>query len=981
MGEKASDRPLRDQVVTAGRLPKLYRTRGRRFCIRLVAAVVFVLSGWTCFGALPELFVQDYDAAVPPRAASIRITTRGHLVRTSCELTYRNPLDRETFARLAIELPPDAEISDLGQWVNGKLRHAVAVEREVPRNEYDEWPGADPVVEPWDGRKVDLIYFSIAAGAERTFLVAFDQELTNDDYVLDVSVRESMAAFDLEIDADGADVVENGGTIRIARAPTPTAFTARAPEDGWWYAATAIDVALAGGTVAPAPHTVVLYDTSFSSEKQDFARLRRFLQEFLSRQRPGATAEVIPFANAVERSRFIRDAGSASGRRALDRILDDMAPFGGTNLHAAVSHLESIAEASPPGTRIVLVTDGLTSLGDSHAVAAAVSKLGSVHRPLLVLSAVEARNTELLTNAARFTGGWCIDLLHTDTGAAVDASMRRPTTLRIDGGDAAPTVLAPVRPGRFAVASRSREALQVFCGVPVRTLHDDVESSMVRRAWARARLREMLATGAPDDEVLAHGRSFMQVTPRTVLAVLESWMAYESFNVPMPPELLVEKDADLRHAAEAEVLVKRLRALSLPPRPVTPGGWTIQGRVFDSEGASLPGTSVVLFDGETPLDAAWTDHEGRFALSASVAPAAPSVTAYLEGLDPARIVVSDRRELDFVLRFSPFSRGCEVSGDFVVHQTTASAEPLCPKIESAGVLDPEERSAAEKRRRDLARSIVQRMRALPSDAKRLEVYFDGRRQLCGDKGFHILAAQLFRERSPELARRVLGDLVETRDLHAPLLRVLARVLDGWGETSLARSLLERAIEVAPTERQSWRELLLLEARHGRASSVASLARRYEATERSQSEPDTIGELIRDAVARWDAASADERRRGIDVRFDASDALSVELITDTTYPDRDIRVTDPSGIPLAWNSPLHPKFVGLPLRHGPEIVTLPSAPPGSYRVGIADATGRGRWPPSEAVIHVIVSRRGERTEHLLVLGQSEEDIEVTTLEMR
>jgi len=959
--------------------------------MRRVAFVPFVvLFATTIFAAAPTLVVpgDDGNVALELSAASIHVTIRGHLARTSYELTYRSSLDHDTGGEFTFPLPPNAEVSDLGLWIDGKLRHGVAVERVLARMAYDEivHRNVDPALAEWNnGRSFSLNIYPIPAKGEKKVLIAYDQELTSDDYTLDVSYRKTVASFDVKIDSDGAAALEKDGVIHIARDPRPTAFTARSSEDGMWYASAAIDVTPAEREAPPAPHTVIFYDTSFSSEKQDSALLRRFLGGFLERQQAWSTAEVFPFHVDIDAPREIHNAGSPGGTSKLDRILDDLQPLGATNLIAVATRMPKIVTAYPPGTRLVLVTDGLTSLGDSRSVAAAVSKLSAMNRPLLVVHAAETVNDDLLANAARATGGWSIDLRRTDLDAAIDAAMHQPAMTRLSGSEIAPSSLLASRTTRFAVASRSKDAITTLRDLPLRELHGDVEKSMVRRAWARAKLREMLATGAADDDLIAHGLAFTQLTPRTSLLVLESWRDYLEWNIPMPPDVIEEKAREEKEIAERAAQEAARRNMPIPPANVTHDGWTIHGRVLESSGVPLPGVRVLLYDGEVPIAGTLTDADGRYAVGSPIAPQNASIVASLEGFQPTKLRVSDNGMVDLSLHLSSVSESITVTAAAPLLTTMSVSTSLRNQVLSDDALArPELAEAAVKQRRELTRTVIERMREIPSTSERLRYYLNARKLLSGDKGFHVFAAEVFRERSPELAARVLSDLAEARDNQAPLLRILARVIDGWGEESLARLLLERAIEVSPTEPQSWREMILLEVRHGRASSVTSWSRRLAAGKK-RDWMDAVYTQTNDALARWDKASFFDRQRGADLRFDEKNDLSIELMFDTGYSWVDLHVTEPSGERVSWDhetSEAGATFTGgYTFGYGPEIYTLPKAPRGTYRLAIDYYSDDETHVSTEALVHVIVNRRGRRTEHFFVLQKEEENFEFTRIEMQ
>src|SRR5947207_2123080 len=92
-------------------------------------ALLFVFIAVTSFAAVPRLIMpSDYGGdAVVLSAATVRVTIRGHLARTEYELTFRNRLDRVVGGDFVFPLPPDAEVSDLGLYFDGKLRHVADV--------------------------------------------------------------------------------------------------------------------------------------------------------------------------------------------------------------------------------------------------------------------------------------------------------------------------------------------------------------------------------------------------------------------------------------------------------------------------------------------------------------------------------------------------------------------------------------------------------------------------------------------------------------------------------------------------------------------------------------------------------------------------------------------------------------------------------------------------------------------------------------
>lgn len=923
-----------------------------------LGCLVLAFFASTASAAVPSLVANGDDGSVALALSglSVRATIRGHLAHTEFELTFRNALDRRVGGEFLFPLPPDAEVSDLGLWFGDTLRHGVAVERVLARKAYDETVhrAVDPALAEWNaGRAFRFSVYPIPARGEKKVFIAYDQELTKNDYELDLRYRTMIDVVDIAIDADGRAAEPSGtltatlhprnatldGTIRVARDPNETALAARSPEDGQWYTSATLDLDETEHHVAPAPRVVILWDASSSGVQQNGKVVRAFLREFLARQPSWAAADVIPFHVDFDVPRRIERAGMTAGTADLERFLDDTPFLGATNLIAVAKNLPAIAASLPPGSRIVLVTDGLTSLGDSHDVAAAFAGLSALGRPLTVVNSSPAADVQLLANIARVTGGWSLDLTQMTADAAVERAMSTTVVAAFGTKGVTPRRVLFAGQDRVHVASKSAQSPNVFAPamsinnravsreLALRELHDPVEVAMVRRAWARARLRELIANGAPDEELIAHGRAYTQLTPRTSLLVLEAWQDYVRYLLPLPPDLAAQKAEDERRWEATRVAQEQWTATHPTPPPMPPpvfvaGGWNVGGTVTDNTGDPLPGVTVSLRDADQLLAATYTDANGRFALGTITAPANPSVTASLEGFNARtyQVAGSSGSTVQLMLAISSVSESITVTAEAPVvdvpamsaassaaslRTSQAVTDDLLNRIASedatADTEDPEVQAEVAKHRHELTQSVVERLKGMSSTPARLRYYLSARSLLGGDKGFHVFAAEAVREKSPEIAARILCDLAEARPDDAPLLRILARVLDGWGEENLARLLLAHALEIAPDQPQSWREMILLEAKHGHPNAVQQWKTKFRALHDDDWKSEEVFVQTNEAIDRYDALSGFGRERGTDVRVEDDDELTIELMYDNSWCWVDVHIVEPSGERVTWNN--------------------------------------------------------------------------------
>src|SRR3954452_11441351 len=182
--------------------------------LRTMAALLAILTITPAFAAaqhaaIPRLTITNDDKGIVPlrlESLEIHVLLRGHLARTTYELTYRNATGRELDGDFAFPLPPDAEISDLGLYFGNRLRHAVPVERVLARSIYETTVHrrVDPALAEWSAssRAFHFRVYPIPANGVKVVHIAYDQELTANPYELDLRYGATLANVELTIESD-----------------------------------------------------------------------------------------------------------------------------------------------------------------------------------------------------------------------------------------------------------------------------------------------------------------------------------------------------------------------------------------------------------------------------------------------------------------------------------------------------------------------------------------------------------------------------------------------------------------------------------------------------------------------------------------------------------------------------------------------------------------------------------------------------------
>jgi Ca-activated chloride channel homolog len=920
--------------------------------------------------AVPSLSIagDNGTTALALEALNIHVLIRGHLARTTYELTYRSSLPHDTDGDFAFPLPDGAEVSDLGLYFDGHLRHAVAVERAQARSVYEQnvHRRVDPALAEWSAstRAFHFRVYPIPANGTKVVHIAIDQELTSATYELDLRYDKTVASFDLTIDSDARTSASDlpltahatnahiNGTLRATRADVETALAAWSPDDKTWYASAPVRIHSTARAIEPVSQVTLLYDVSASAAQRDDAKLREFLAAFLAKQREGVSISVIPFHITVEAARVTDAAG-------LDRTLAAMPLAGATNLIELLERLPSIRDS-----RIILVTDGINSLGDSQRLGRARDAAAKLRRPLTIVNASPSADDNFLAGLARATGGHYLDLTHRDLAAAVEDAMRLPVRMglmtQLPLRDAMPPALLVAADMNVTVSARSRDAITTFPLVagsarrelPVHLLESAEEQDLVRRAWGRAKLHTLLDDNAPPDDVLAHGRAFNEMTPRTSLLVLDSWRDYEVNGIPMPPDVREQRDAEMaamkthsRQRMPSEIEL-RGHTNETPPQAAV---WFMKGTVLFTDGTQLPGVTVTL-KAPNVTTSTVSDASGRFWLTASVVPESFTITAELTGFNtltrsyphgapkgsvieitmrPASVAEAITVTAEAPLLFTN-EVGTTISREITSRNTVITDQLIKAIANNAtpvtGDEEMDDKAVAE--RLDLVEKVVAKLRTLSSVDDRFRYYVQARSVIGGEKLFQANAALAIRDDAPELAVRWLTDLAEAYPDDAPTLRILGRVLDAWGRADLARLLFERALELAPDEAQTKRELALL---------------------------------------------------GTKDRIDPTAELQVELMWDSNYSDVDLHVIEPDGEEVFF-SHMKSKHDGwlhedITTGYGPETYTIPRMQPGPYKIQLVYYGGDNTRVSMETLAHVIVFVRGERRDAFVTLTAKDDKRDV------
>ncbi len=891
---------------------------------------------------IPPLILRVPEAALPVRLtqANVDVLVVGRQARTTVELTFSNPNLRVLEGELQFPLLDGQEVAGFALDFDGKWRPAVPVEKARGQEIFEDITRArvDPaLLEATQGNNYKLRVYPIPARGERRVSITVTERLPErrDGTVLlrlPLAIAEKLELFDLHVrapglkpgaakvlrglagaqwqDADGAQLEFHRHDYR----PEPLTEIALTRQDGpaasfeerdgklYFYA----EVAAPRLATAPRPkpaHVALMWDASGSGANRDHGREFALLDAWFK-----------AIGNTEVRLSLVRDAAEEGGVfrvrggnwSALRVALETVAYDGGTNLAAFRPGRLTEAELNarplfvPYPELVLMFTDGLGNFGTSGMPAFEV--------PVLAVSAAVSADVGRLRQVAEKSGGAFVDLLRTPVPAAVAGLTTvgsRLVALRSNGAhDLVASALDP-ETGRLAVAGILSEPATVI-ELEWRTPKGAAERQQVKlarsggttpfaaQAWARLRLAGLTPERAVNQAEIARlGKAFGLVTPGTSLIVLDRVEDYVRYEIVPPAELRKDYDrlvgshrqqVERERTAHIEDIVRRFQE---------------KQRWWERD---FP-------KGEPPKPKEVAKVGGAMAV-------------------PAPSPVAETRPIADAL--APM----EVAG----RNQAMMAERRAPvPSAAANASEPAASASIQLKKWVPDAPYAERLRQAAMD-QLYAVYLDERPGYVNSTAFFLDAADVFFERGrPELATRILSNLAEMDLENRHILRILGYRLMQAKRADLAVPLLQRVLDLAPNEPQSWRDLGLALADAG--APQKALEALYQVVTRPWHNRFPDIELI--ALAELNALVATVPQKldtaAIDPRLLRNLPLDLRAVLswDADNTDIDLWVTDPNGEKCYYGHRLTYQggamsrdFTG---GYGPEEFSLKKAKPGKYLV--------------------------------------------------
>lgn len=501
------------------------------------------------------------------------------LAFTELTMVFENPLDRQLEGQFKITLPQDASLSRFAMKVDERWQEGEVVEKQAARRAYEDFlhRKQDPaLLEQGGGNEFAARVFPIPPRGRKEIVLSYSETLKGDSpYVLPLRGLPKLAELDIEVRGGAGTgaaktfqrknfspakdfVLQGGGVARNAAIANEGLAVARV-------------IPFTESRPEPIDRAVIMVDTS-ASRALDLEAEARLLAKVIEKLPPETRLSVHAFDEEV--TPLFEGPASAFGDREVDALRARRA-LGASNLELALKQAKVIAEKGGKGTgkRVILVTDGVTTVGetDANKLAGVVEALaGAGVERLDAIAVGSIRDDAFLRRIAGKTLAKSGVVLQAERGAEVIArrlgeatSRNVPITIEgarwsypreLDGMQAGDEVLV------YAEFSEPRPVVVKAGGREFHPAPRKVERPLLERSWAKAKIESLVSTPLSQGEeatkraIVDLSTKHRVISPHTSFLVLETEQDYERFHIDRRAKVDILTVADGRVA-----VVKRSR--------------------------------------------------------------------------------------------------------------------------------------------------------------------------------------------------------------------------------------------------------------------------------------------------------------------------------------------------------------------------------------------------------------------------------------
>ncbi len=544
---------------------------------KLFSLPLFLLSIISLAQQNPKITLKD-SSQLKLSSLKIDVTITGNFAQTTYDMKFYNEVDQTLEGELAFPLGEGQAVSRFAMELNGKLREAVVVEKELARVAYESTirQNIDPaLLEKVQGDNYKARVYPILPNAYKRIVVTYEQELFSSGnlhtYELPLGISKKLDSFSVNIAISGGTDVPNiknnnysgfyfkqeGGGYKarlnkqdfapaspiVVQVPSDTSKEAALSYNNYFYLHKTLQP---NSRLKEKPKKItILYDASYSMKNRNAEAEIDLLREYFSYLQ-NVEVQFVSFSNAVIENKQI-DIHDCDFKE-LEKNIKNTKYDGGTSFSI-------LNELKLRSDEILLFTDGLSNLGELHL---------SKKQPIYTINSLVSANHENLNSIATVSGGNYINLLRLPYSEAI--KILKTETYQFLG-IAENNFLSEVFPYKnsnvtsdFAIAgifskNTEIELLFGYNGKVTDRIKTSINKSnplkLVERLWAKQKLNNLNENKTENkDEIIALAIQHHLITDFTSMIVLDRIEDYVRYKIEPPKELMAEYKERLAQIAE-----------------------------------------------------------------------------------------------------------------------------------------------------------------------------------------------------------------------------------------------------------------------------------------------------------------------------------------------------------------------------------------------------------------------------------------------
>ncbi|OUR96109.1 hypothetical protein A9Q86_16305 [Flavobacteriales bacterium 33_180_T64] len=538
--------------------------------------LLFIVYGYT--QNIPVLNVKDKPLGLS--TLDIKVEVVGNIAITTYDMLFYNPTNNILEGQLNFPLGDGHDVSRFALDINGKLRDAVVVDKELGRIAFEDVVRrqVDPaLLEKGTGNNYKARIYPIPANGYKRVVLAYEQELllkeTAHYYNLPLNFEKKLDNFKLEItvfEQKSKPVIEKGEIANlkftnwnknfktqiskkdfipnksiIIKIPIPSNSEKVLVYGNFFYAYKTLSPKK---RLRQKPKQITIYwDASLSMENRNLEKEISFLDSYFSNLK-NIDISFIVFSNTLLKNKSFKIENG--NWNTLKEDIKNIVYDGGTN-YDVIYNLNTNSDVS------LLFSDGLASLSNYNF---------RTSKPMFIVNSLVKSNYSQLNQLTELSNGAYLNLNTLSVTEALELTKYEPFkfinyTTNSDVLDIYPKGSKRVD-NDFSIAGKNVKngdiiTLHFGFGNTI-TQHLDIEikgseasNPMTRRIWAQQKLNTLeIDSKTNKTEIIQLGIDYSLVTDYTSLIVLEEVMDYVRYKITPPKELLEEYNALLASIEE-----------------------------------------------------------------------------------------------------------------------------------------------------------------------------------------------------------------------------------------------------------------------------------------------------------------------------------------------------------------------------------------------------------------------------------------------